>query len=58
MEQNFNTIDLEYIETKKVSLSVKILAFILTFFLLVTPLNEILNYNQEIWQGMCCLCPY
>lgn len=44
MEQNFNPIYLEYIETKKVSLFIKIIALILVLIFMLIPMSEILTY--------------
>ena len=57
MEQSFNIINFEYVETNKGSIFTKIIVVILILIILVAPLNEILKYNQVLWQGMCCLCP-
>lgn len=43
MEPNYNTIDLEYIETKKVSLGIKLVASILTVIFMVVPMYELLT---------------
>jgi len=43
MEQNFNTMNLEYVETKKASLFVKIVAFVLAFIFIVVPMYEFLT---------------
>ncbi len=42
MDPNYNTIDLEYIETKKVSLGIKFVASILTVIFMVVPMYELL----------------
>ncbi|RNC84978.1 MAG: hypothetical protein ED556_10425 [Winogradskyella sp.] len=66
MNQNFNTINLECVEANKVSIWFKIIAFILTLFLVFIPMYELIAYAlpSNIYQctygivGTCgCIIP-
>jgi len=49
MEQNFNTINLDYIETKKVSIFMKIIAFIFILLFAFIPMYEfIIQFKPTI----------
>ncbi len=58
MDQNFNTINLKYVETKKVSFSMKIVAFILVFIFLFVPMYEFLTqfFPNELIRCGCFGC--
>lgn len=42
MENNYEQLKIEFVETKKVSLAVKILSFCLLLFFVFTPLYEVI----------------
>ena len=48
MEQNFNTINLEYIETKKATTFSIIVAFILVLILVFIPMYEIITQFKPV----------
>ena len=58
MEQNFNTINLEYVETKKVSLVIKAVALILVVIFTFVPMYEFLTQfmPNELYQCGCFGC--
>ncbi len=55
MDQNFNTINLEYLETKKVSFFIKIIAFILCALFIIIPLYDLtdLFHTPSYWGYGC-----
>ncbi len=60
MEPNYNTIDLEYIETKKVSLGIKFVSSILTVIFMIVPMYEFLTQfiPDELYHCYSCLTCY
>jgi len=55
MEENFNPINLEYIETKKVPLLFKLVAFLLVLAFIFIPMYEILTQFAPTVIGWNCL---
>lgn len=55
MEQNVNTIDLDYKETPKVSLGIKIIAIIL-FFTFIPMYEFLTQFKPQLIYVSCCSC--
>ncbi len=55
MEENYDTINLEYIEPRKASLLFKIVAFLLVLIFAFMPINEVLTqYAPTPYIGWSC----
>ena len=58
MKQNYNTINLEYMETKKVSFSIKFVSLILILIFTFVPMYEFLTQfiPNELYKCGCFGC--
>ena len=59
MEVSFDTINLEYVETRKVSILVKLVAMVLVVIFTFVPMYEFITHfapviDYSVW---CCLIP-
>jgi hypothetical protein len=55
MKTNINTLNIEYVETRKVSLRIKLVAFFLALIFVFVPMNEVFTQFKPVENiGWCC----